>query len=98
MLKDWREYWFSQHVFTALFSVLFTMAMLYANFTLPSIIGNALRKFFHDIYQRDTVSKGFRLLYQCAVIVEHMLLSSKPSYYWEVSAFPGLGSSMEAAL
>ena len=46
------------------------MAMLYANFTLPGIIGSALRKFLHDIYQRDTVSKGFRLLYQCAVIVE----------------------------
>jgi hypothetical protein len=44
------------------------MALFYANFILPGIINNALRKFFPDIYQRDTVPKGVRLLYQCAVI------------------------------
>jgi len=60
---------FSKLVFPVLFSVLFTMALLYANFILPGIIHNALMKFFPDIYQWYTVPEDVRLLYQFAMII-----------------------------
>jgi Putative protein-S-isoprenylcysteine methyltransferase len=59
---------FSKLVFSVLFSALFTMALFYANFILPGVIDDALRKFFPDIYQWPTVPEYVRFLYQCAMI------------------------------